>query len=108
MPETLKLDPITEHQLCEVIGDACHTRGFTLTDGAKLAVGELRPKEKSFLDDLKTRLDPYVDFQSGGLKLYEFDYRGAKGTFSVKPGWDFATPGEKGGPSVTLQFHLRF
>lgn len=103
MPDTtLKLDPHTEWQLCELLADQCHAHGFSLTHGAELHLHEGNPKEKSVLDSLKNRLDPYIDFHSGGLKLYEFDYKGSKGSFTVNPGWD------KGGPNVKLQFNLRF
>jgi hypothetical protein len=99
---TLKLDLDTERQLCDLLADQSHTRGFTLREGAELHLHETQPKEKNVLDGLKSKLDPYIDFDAGGLKLYEFDYRGSRGGFTLKPGLD------KGGPSVTLQFHLRF
>lgn len=103
MPErTLKLDPQLEREFCDVLADACHARGFNLRDGAELPLHLGNPKQKSVLDDLKRKLDPYIDFDAGGLKLYEFNYQGNKGTFSLKPGLD------KGGPNVTLQFHMRF
>jgi hypothetical protein len=103
MPDqTLKLDPHLEHHFCDVLADACHSKGFTLRDGAELHLSEANPKQKSVLDDIKRKLDPYIDFDAGGLKLYEFNYQGNKGTFSLKPGLD------KGGPNVTLQFHMRF
>jgi hypothetical protein len=103
MPDqTLKLDPHLELKFCDVLADECHTRGFTLRDGAELHLDETNPKQKGVLDDLKRKLDPYIDFDAGGLKLYEFDYKGSKGTFSIKPGL------EKGGVNVMLQFHMRF
>ncbi len=98
----LKLDLDTERQLCDLISDHCHAKGFTLTDGAVLHLHDLQPKEKGVLDSLKSKLGPYIDFEGGGLKLYEFNHKGEKGTFSLKPGWD------KGGPNVMLQFHMRF
>jgi hypothetical protein len=103
MPSSIEtLDPQTERQLCELISDHCHARGFTLRDGAELPLRESDPKEKTVLDNLKGKLGPYIDFESGGLKLYEFDYKGSKGTFTINPGWD------KGGPTMMLQFNLRF
>jgi len=102
MADPLKLDLHTERQLCDLLADECHTRGFTLRDGAELRLHDTDPKEKSVLDDLKSKLDPYIDFEAGGLKLYEFEYRGNKGTFTLKPGLD------RGGVNMTLQFHLRF
>ena len=98
----LKLAPETERQLCDLVADHCHTKGFSLSDGAVLHLHETQPKEKGLLDGLKHQLGPYIDFEGGGLKLYEFRYRGDKGTFSLKPGWD------KGGPTIMLQFHMRF
>ncbi|MEZ4296753.1 MAG: hypothetical protein R3B70_17430 [Polyangiaceae bacterium] len=102
MPTPLNLDSMTSQQLCDLLDDQCHSKGFTLTDGAKLSLHENKPKEKSVLDGIKSKLDPYIDFGSGGLKLYQFEHRGTKGTFTVNPGFD------KGGPNVTLQFNLRF
>jgi hypothetical protein len=98
----LQLDAHTERQLCDLISDVCHSRGFSLRDGAVLHLRETQAKEKGVADALKTKLAPYIDFEGGGLKLYEFDHRGQKGTFSLKPGWD------KGGPTLMLQFHMRF
>jgi hypothetical protein len=97
-----RLDAETERRLCDVLNDHCNIKGFTLRDGAELHLNEQNPKEKSVLDDLKKKLDPYIDFDRGGAKLYEFDYRGTKGGFILKPGWD------KGGPNIMLQFHMRF
>jgi len=102
MPEPLKLDFHLERQFCDLLAEECHTKGFTLRDGAELHLNERNPKQKGVLDELKSKLEPYIDFDAGGLKLYEFDYRGNKGTFTLKPGLD------KGGPNVTLQFHMRF
>lgn len=103
MPDrTLKLDLHTETKLCDLLADECHTRGFTLRDGAELRLHETNVKQKTVLDDLKAKLDPYIDFDAGGLKVYEFNYRGNKGTFTLKPGLD------KGGPNVTLQFQMKF
>ncbi len=51
---------------------------------------------------MKSKLGPYIDFDAGGLKLYEFDYRGSKGTFTIVPGLD------KAGPEREAQFNLRF
>jgi hypothetical protein len=98
----LKLDPNTERQLCDLVADHCHQKGFTLSDGAVLHLHETLPKEKGVLDSLKRELGPYIDFEGGGLKLYEFNYRGDKGMFTLKPGWD------KGGPTIMLQFRMRF
>lgn len=100
--EILHLDPETERHLCDLLQDRCHTRGFTLRDGAELSLDERAPKEKTVLDDLKGKLDPFIDFDNGGLKLYQFNYRGMKGGFIIKPGWD------KGGPNVMLQFNMKF
>lgn len=98
----LKLDLHTEQQLCDVLADHCHAKGFSLRDGAELRLRDTNPKEKSVLDSLKSKLDPYIDFHNGGLKLYEFNFRGEKGTFILKPGLD------KGGPNMMLQFNMRF
>lgn len=98
----LKLDLDTERKLCDLLSDRCHASGFTLRDGATLPLNEQAPKEKPVIEGLKAKLGPYIDFETGGLKLYEFEYKGEKGTFSLKPGWD------KGGPNIMLQFHMRF
>lgn len=102
MGDLSKLDLQTEQQLCDVLADHCHTKGFSLRDGAELPLREAVPKEKSVLDSLKGSLGAYIDFDNGGLKLYEFEYRGQKGSFIIKPGLD------KGGPNVMLQFNMRF
>ncbi len=98
----LQLDPHTERQFCELLADECHSKGFALRDGAVLHLHEMQRKQKSVMDGLKNRFGQYIDFEGGGLKVYEFDYKGEKGTFSIKPGWD------KGGPNVMLQFHMKF
>ncbi len=98
----LKLDDYTERQLCDLISDVCHSRGFSLRDGATLQLNETKPKEKNVLDGLKSKLGPYIDFETGGLKVYEFNYKGEKGTFSIKPGLD------RGGPNIMLMFHMKF
>ncbi|MBK8256872.1 MAG: hypothetical protein IPK82_29895 [Polyangiaceae bacterium] len=100
--EVLSLEPETERRLCEVLQDRCHSRGFHLRDGAELRLDQMDPKEKSVLDDLKKKLDPYIDFENGGAKLYEFNRNGMKGGVILKPGWD------KGGPTIMLQFHMKF
>lgn len=99
---TVKLDLHTELKLCDLLADECHSKGFALRDGALLHLHETQPKEKGVLDSLKDKLGPYIDFEGGGLKLYEFTYKGEKGTFSLKPGWD------RGGPNIMLQFHMKF
>ncbi len=98
----LQLDLHTERQFCDLLLDECQSKGFALRDGATLHLHELQPKQKTVIDALKDRFGGYVDFEGGGLKVYEFNYKGEKGTFSVKPGWD------KGGPNVMLQFHMKF
>ncbi len=100
--DTFHLDPESERHLCDLLQDRCHTRNFTVRDGAELTLNELNPKEKSVLDDIKKKLDPFIDFENGGVKLYQFNHQGMKGGFIIKPGLD------KGGPSVTLQFNMKF
>lgn len=96
------LDLETERHLSDLLLDHSHTKGFTLRDGAELHLHETIPKEKSLLDDIKAKLDPVFDFEHGGAKLYQFDHKGMKGGFILKPGWD------KGGPTLMLQFNMRF
>lgn len=96
-----KLDLRLDGKLVELISDEGHTQGFSLRDGAELHLREDVPKHKSLIDDLKRSLDPYLDFDSGGVKLYEFEHRGSRGTFTIKPTLDK-------GPGVMLEFHLRF
>lgn len=97
----LKLDLHLDGKLDELIADEGHTQGFFLRDGAELLLREDNPKHKSVIDDLKRTLDPYVDFDAGALKLYEFEHRGTHGTFAIKPTLDK-------GPGVMLEFHVRF
>lgn len=60
---------------------------------------------------LKHKLERYIDFDAGGLKLVEVPLQGGKATFSVAPGWsagpETGTRG-MGGPSITFKFHMRF
>ncbi len=48
---TLKLDPLTERQLYDLLAEELATKGFSLSDGAELHLHESNPKQKSVLDD---------------------------------------------------------
>lgn len=114
MPDlNLHLDPETERQLADVLDHRCVCQGFTPSGGAKLVLGDAEPRESSLIRTLKEKL-PFVDFEAGGLKVYESNYRGSKLKFTVNPRWEL-DPHAKGGgakslggPSLTLQFSYSF
>ncbi|MFO0614974.1 MAG: hypothetical protein U0414_20460 [Polyangiaceae bacterium] len=109
MPD-LQLDPHSAQLFSEVL-DQRRVRGFTLSEGCKLTLDPLHSApESSLLQDLKAKL-PFIDFEAGGLKLYETHYRGSTIKFTAKPGWEFdARGGSKGlgQPTMTLQFSVHF
>jgi len=114
MPELkLHLDPETERQLADVLDYRATCNGFCPSDGAKLILGDAEPKEGALLRALKEKLQ-FIDFDAGGLKLYETNYRGSKLKFTLIPRWEFDASGRGGGtkslggPSVTLQFSFAF
>jgi hypothetical protein len=109
MPD-LRLDPHAEHLVKEVL-DQRRARGFHLEEGSKLVLDPIHSApEHSLLNDLKLKL-PFIDFEAGGLKLLETQYRGSTIKFTAKPGWEFdARGGAKGigSPTITLQFSMHF
>lgn len=109
MPD-LTLDLHAEGILKEVL-DQRNARGFHLTEGSKLVLDPLRSApEKSLIGTLKEKL-PFIDFDAGGLKVFETNYRGSTIKFTAKPGWEFDARGGKGGlgsPTMTLEFSVRF
>jgi hypothetical protein len=111
MPESILLPPDLEVCLCNVLDERSRS-GFALRDDAKLTLSSLRPVESDLMSKLKSTF-PFVDFEDGGVKVYEFERRGMKGRFSVLPRWEFqpeagGSSKSAGGPSVTLQFKLSF
>jgi hypothetical protein len=69
------------------------------------------PGRATLFSALKDKLDPYVDFDNGGLKVVQFKYRGADAHFTVVPSWE-SSPADLrgktnvGGPSIALKFTL--
>ena len=109
MPEptrklNLHLDPDTLAELERHISDDVRRGHCNMSAGSCFVLDSAssEPGRSSLFSRVKSQLGPYIDFEGGGLKLYEFNHKGEKGTFSLKPGWD------KGGPNVMLQFHMRF
>lgn len=109
MPD-LKLDLHAEHLFKEVL-DQRNARGFHLIEGSKLVLDPIQSApERSLLGTLQEKL-PFIDFEAGGLKVFETNYRGSAIKFVAKPGWEFdARGGMKGhgGPTMTLEFSIKF
>jgi hypothetical protein len=69
------------------------------------------PGRNALIGRLKDKLGPYIDFNTGGLKIYETRINGQAATFSIVPGWTSAPENGArgmGGPSITIKFHMKF
>lgn len=105
----LTLDPETERQLVGYMDHDIALGRFALQHDRVFVLdangGD--PGRTSLINDLKAKL-PFVDFESGGLKVLDLDIRGAKARFSVIPRWEMPAPGVKGfgGPSIGLRFTM--
>lgn len=92
-----------DHEISLGRFDLSHGRAFVIEGGADAS-------RSSLVSELKEKLEHYVDFEAGGLKVIETNIRGARARFVVAPGWEMAPEGVKGksfgGPSITLKFSL--
>src|SRR5688572_23399343 len=69
------------------------------------------PGRSDLVGRLEQKLRQHIDFDTGGLKLYETRINGRHATFSLVPGWTSAPEnGARGmsGPSIMLKFHMKF
>ena len=107
--DVLKLDPDLERQLSSHLDrqiqlgnfDLSHDRVFVVDGGSG----------SDLFSKLKRTLDPYVDFDAGGLKVLSMHYRGSDARFTVVPGWqpgpaDAHGKASLGGPTIALKFTL--
>lgn len=108
----LSLDPYLEHQLVTHLDRQIQLGNFALNHGRVFVIDSSSavPGGSSLFTELKAKLDPYVDFDAGGLKVVQFKYRGADARFTVVPGWQTSPQDilgkSSGGPSISLKFTM--
>jgi hypothetical protein len=113
--DVLTLDPELDHALGQHIDRQIQHGQFELSQGRMLIVdgGSGKPEESVLFSQIKSALEPYVDFENGGLRLLEVNMGSQKAHFTLVPGWE-ASPADIrgktsfGGPTITLKFTMRW
>ena len=95
MPQGPELDEDTLKIISQEVQKEVETGGFKLQQGSELTLHSLG-------DEMIEKLEKYIDFDAGGLKLLELELRGNPAQFLLVPNID------KKGVGVTLRFEYRF
>lgn len=85
---------------------------FQLSEGRTFVLdpGSGDAGRSSTFRQLKEKLDPYIDFEAGGLKVLQVHVAGRPANFTLVPRWQLPPSGVKGigGPSIALQFTMHW